>query len=264
MRVATLVFLLSLIASATAVLGLSKHSYANQDRLSISSPASRTFLAGTDDLGRDRAVRISAALVLGLVGACSASLLASALSLLLGGSAAFCPTWVKSFVLYAGDLFLTLPWIFLLMLIRAALPLSLPPLQSGTVTFLLLAILGVPAFLRMTCKRATRLKAEAWLLQCRAGGLRWTQILRHLLPHVRPLFWTQFLLYVPLCLVAEANLGTLGLGIAEPLPSWGNMLAGLQSTALLNSSRLTYLPLAMLVLVLAALELTIFGADREA
>lgn len=263
MRVAMLLLLVCLVGVAAALLWLSPHEYAAQDRVFISSTATRTYPAGTDELGRDRAVRISAALILGLAGASLASVLASGLSLLLGGSAALCPNWVGQLVMYVGDLFLTLPWIFLLMLVRAALPLSLPPIESEVVTFLLLAGLGAPAFLRINYKRASALMARGWVLHARASGLRKMQIARHLLPHLRPLFWTQFLLYVPVCIIAEANLGTLGLGIAEPVPSWGNMLGSLQSAALVSTSHLVYLPLAVLVLVLASLELTLFGANSE-
>lgn len=80
-----------------------------------------------------------------------------------------------------------------------------------------------------------------------------------MLPHLRPLLLTQFLLYIPGCLIAEANLGTLGLGISEPLPSWGSMLQALQNAAFLNSSRLVYLPIAALVLVLVLLEFLLFN-----
>ena len=263
MRLTMLLLLALLVGTAAAVLCLSPHPYAAQDRVCISSNASRSYPAGTDELGRDRAVRIAAALILSLAGACAASSLASGLSVLLGGSAALCPAWAGRVLVYVGDLFLTLPWIFLLMLSRAALPLSLPPLQSGAITFLLLAGLGTPAFLRIHYKRASSLVAAGWMLHARASGLGHLQIGRHMLPHLRPLFWTQFLLYVPVCIIAEANLGTLGLGIAEPVPSWGNMLGSLQSAALLSTSRLVYLPLAVLVLVLASLELTIFGENSE-
>ncbi len=240
----------------------SPHGFAAQDRLAISAPATRTYLAGTDELGRDRAVRIAFALLLGMGGACVASLLSSGLSVALGALATFGPRWLRRSLLFAGDLFLTLPWLFLLMLVRSSLPLNLPPAQSGGVTFLLLALLGAPAYLRVQHERTTVLAQADWLLQAHAAGLRTAQLARHVLPHLRPLLWTQFLLYVPACLIAEANLGTLGLGLGEPLPSMGNFVATLQSAALVSNSHLIYLPLAVLVLVLMLMELAIFGVKE--
>ena len=163
--------------------------------------------------------------------------------------------------MYAGDLFLTLPWLFLLMLVRAALPLNLPPIRSELVTFLLLAFLGAPVFLRLNHEKTAGLLQADWMLQAKAAGLKPAQVVRQLWPHLRPLLWTQFLLYVPACVIAEANLGTMGLGLSEPLPSLGTFLANLQSEALLGSSSLVFLPVAVLVLALVALELLIFGAE---
>ena len=263
MRLATFAFLGVLLAAAACLLCMSPHTYALQDRGNIGATLSKTYLAGTDELGRDRAVRLSAALLLGFAGAGAAALLASGLAVLLGGTAAICPPRVSRLLLYGGDLFLTLPWIFLLMLIRSALPLNLPSWKAAGLTFLLLGGLGAPAFLRVNYQRISALLQSGWLVQAHANGLTPRQIARQVLPHLGPIFWVQFLLYVPACIVAEANLGTLGLGISEPLPSWGNMLNGLQSAALLGNSHLVYLPLAVLVFVLVALELAIFGARHE-
>ena len=90
--------------------------------------------------------------------------------------------------------------------------------------------------------------------QGRASGLSNPQLIRGLLPHLRPLLVPQFLLCVPVFLVAEANLGALGLGIAEPLPSWGGMLAELNNSAMLASSGWVYLPIACLIVFLLLLE----------
>jgi peptide/nickel transport system permease protein len=64
----------------------------------------------------------------------------------------------------------------------------------------------------------------------------------------------QFLICVPAFLVAEANLGALGLGIAPPLPSWGGMLLELDNSALLARSEWVYLPIVLLIAVLLLLE----------
>ena len=262
MRIAMLAVLAILLLGATVLLFRSPLGYADQDRDAIAVPSTRTHIAGTDELGRDRAARIALALLLGLAGASCASAISGALALSLGAWAASAPAWLSRLVLYGADLFVTLPWIFLLMLVRSALPLTLPPMKSGAVTFLLLAILGAPAFLRLNFEKMKALLRADWLLQARASGLRSHQIGRQLLPHIRPLILTQFLLYIPACLVAEANLGQLGLGLGEPLPSWGNLVAGLQSASMVSTSRLIYLPVAILVLVLTALELTLYGVEQ--
>jgi peptide/nickel transport system permease protein len=254
--------LILLVAVAGALVLRSPQSFAQQDRLAVAAPASSLHWAGTDELGRDRAVRISFALLLGLTGAGAASALAGSLALGLGALAGIAPVWLSRALLYGADLFLTLPWIFLLMLVRSVLPLTLSPLRSGCVTFLLLALLGAPIFLRMNYEKMKTLLRAEWLLQAHASGLRNSQLIRQVLPHLRPLLLSQFLLYVPACVVAEANLGQMGLGVTEPVPSWGTLVAGLQSASLNSTSHLIYLPVLMLVLVLTILELLLQGVQQ--
>lgn len=261
MRVAAACLLALLLTVAGLVLLRSPWGYADQDRTQAATSATPGHPTGTDELGRDRLVRMAAAILLGMAGSIAASALATALSLSLGVSAALAPSWIGKSILYAGDLFLTLPWIFLLMLLRAALPLNLPPLHSAAITFALLAVLGVPAFLRFHYTRTIAFSRSEWLLQGRAAGLRTSQLMRQVVPHLRPLVVAQFLLYVPACIIAEANLGTLGLGIGEPLSSWGSMLQSLQSAAFSSTSRLVYLPLALLVVLLTLLEILASGKE---
>jgi peptide/nickel transport system permease protein len=262
MRLAAFTFLLFLICFATWSVATSPRRYAAQDRSSITAAPSRQHPAGTDELGRDRGSRIAMALILSLGGACAASVLASAGALALGVLCAFGPGWMSTLLLYLGDAFLTLPWLFLCMLVRSSLPLELAPFHSGLVTFALLGVLGAPAFLRLNHTRTAGLARADWLLHAYAAGLKPSQIGAQLWPHLRPMLWTQFLLYVPACLIAEANLGTMGLGLSQPLPSLGNFLADLQTTILLSNSHLIYLPVVILVAALVALEMTIFGVEQ--
>ena len=261
MRLAASLVLFVIAAAACVTLWRSPWTYAAQDRSQIFSNSMPGHPAGTDELGRDRSVRTAMALLLDSAGAGAASTLASALSVGLGIVAAFAAPWVGWVLLYLADLFLTLPWIFLLMMVRSALPLTMAPLRSAMVTFLLLGLLGGPAFLRVHFARLSRLRRAEWRLQGRAMGLKPWQEVRQLLPHLRPMLLVQFLLYLPACIMAEANLGTLGLGVAEPLSSCVSLLQCLQNSFFLGSSSLVYLPIFFLVIVLMALELLI--SDRE-
>jgi len=141
------------------------------------------------------------------------------------------------------------------MMVRSGLPLTTSPMQSAGVTFVILAALGWPACARAVYRGTLALRSSEWMIQGRANGLRSGQLIRrHLLPHLRPLLVPQFLICVPAFLVAEANLGTLGLGIAEPLPSWGGMLLELDNSAMLARSNWVFLPIALLIIVLLLLE----------
>jgi len=249
--------LVLLALAAVLIVTRSPFSYAAQDREHIAAAGSALHSTGTDDLGRDRTVRTAAAFLLGVVGAMAAAALASWLAVSVGLLSAFSPAWLGRTMLYASDLTLTLPWLFLLLIVRSALPLNLSPASSAVLTFLLLGLLGWPVFTRANHARAYALRGADWLVQGRAMGLRPVQRLRQIVPHLRPLLLSQFLIYLPICIVAEANLGAMGLGVSEPLPSWGSLLLSLQSSAVLVSTRWVYLPIALLVLVLLLLEMLV-------
>jgi ABC-type dipeptide/oligopeptide/nickel transport system permease subunit len=98
-----------------------------------------------------------------------------------------------------------------------------------------------------------------------ACGLRRRQLIRtHLVPHLSSLFIPQFLVCIPAFMVAEANLGALGLGVGEPVPSWGSMLLELDNTAILARSHWVYLPIVLLVVVLMILELFTLEGETNA
>jgi ABC-type dipeptide/oligopeptide/nickel transport system permease subunit len=245
-----------MVVAAGVVLLLPGRNYYAQDREATMAGASASHWTGTDDLGRDRTVRVAAAVMIGLAGAVIAAAVTTGIAAAVGTLAAFSTPLVASGLMLVSDLFLTLPWLFLLMMVRSSLPLTASPMQSATLTFLILAVLGWPACARVVYRGAKRLRGAEWMIHGRANGLRNGQLVRrHLLPHLRPLLLPQFLICVPAFLVAEANLGTLGLGIAEPLPSWGGMLLELDNSPLLARSHWVYLPIVLLVAVLLLLEM---------
>jgi len=244
-----------LVAAALVIVLLPGRSYSAQDRDATMAASSMKHWTGTDVLGRDRTVRAAAALLLGLAGAAIASAITTSIAAGVGTLAAFGPPIVAGGLMLLSDLFLTLPWLFLLMMVRSRLPLTVSPLQSATVTFTVLAALGWPACARAAYRGTRSLRSSGWIIQGRANGLRNGQLIRrHLLPHLRPLLLPQFLICIPAFMVAEANLGALGLGIAEPLPSWGGMLLELDNSALLARSQWVYLPILLLITMLFLLE----------
>jgi len=247
--------LLFLVVAAVILVRVSYFNYAFQDRNSIMAGSTTQHPAGTDELGRDRMVRVAGALLIGLAGAASAAALTTAIAAVFGMLAAFSAPPVARVLMFVSDVFLSLPWLFLLMMARSLLPLTASPVETAVTTFLVLAALGWPACARAIYRGAENLRTAEWMLHGSACGLKTNHLIRtHLAPHLSALLLPQFLVCVPAFMVAEANLGSLGLGIGEPLPSWGAMLLELDNSALLAQSHWVYLPIVLLVVVLMILE----------
>ena len=64
----------------------------------------------------------------------------------------------------------------------------------------------------------------------------------------------QFLISIPVFILAEANLGILGLGVSEPLPSWGSLLRELESFASLSADWWKLVPLIVLIATVSSFQ----------
>lgn len=230
--------------------------YEHQFRDSPNAGPSRQFPLGTDDLGRDRLSRLIYGTRVSLLLATAAAVLSCFAAAALGGLAGF--GVADRLILGAADLFLSLPWLFLLLMVRAFLPLNVSPLLSVTITFLLLGMLGWATPAKVVRVAVRKLNSSDFMLQARAAGC--SRLLRkHLIPNVMPILWAQLWITIPAYVLAETTLGMLGLGVMEPLPSWGNLLRGLEGAGIANHPWLLA-PVLLLAAVVGSFQV-IFGRE---
>jgi len=251
------------VALASLAAGFIAPSYSEQFRDAISAPPSSRFLLGTDDLGRDRLARLLYGTRVSLLLAPAAALLSTLLAGLIGGIAGYAGGRWERAVTAGIDLFLSLPWLFLLLAVRALLPLNTSPLTSVTITFLLLGCLGWASPARIIRAGTRTLANSEFLLEARACGIPGGRLVwRHLLPNLRPMLLAQFWLSIPVFILSEANLGLLGLGISEPLPSWGALLKDLENYTAVLQNPWMLAPVVLLVAVVSSLQLLLRTEDR--
>src|SRR5206468_6699937 len=239
--------------------------YARQFREVPGAAPSRQHLLGTDDLGRDRFSRVLYGTRVSLLLAPAAALLSTLLAALIGGIAGFGGGWLQRFVMAATDLFLSLPWLFLLITVRALLPLNVSPKVSVMVTFALLGCLGWAGAARVICADARSLSQSDFILLARASGSSGFRLLwRHLMPNLKPVLYAQFWISVPVFILTEANLGILGLGVAEPMPSWGSLLKELEGLVSVGEEPWKFVPLILLVVVVTSFQLVLSKQEEVA
>ncbi len=255
---------LAVVALASLAAGFLTTSYSEQHRDSISAAPSARFPLGTDELGRDRMARLLYGTRVSLLLAPAAALLSTLLAALIGGFAGYAGGRWERIVTAAIDVFLSLPWLFLLLAVRALLPLNTSPVASVTITFLLLGCLGWASPARIIRAGTRTLANSEFLLQARALGMPPSRLIwLHLLPNLRPMLAAQFWLAIPVFILSEANLGLLGLGIAEPLPSWGALLKELENYSAVLQNPWMLAPAVLLVAVVSCLQLLLRTEDRS-
>jgi peptide/nickel transport system permease protein len=194
------------------------------------------FLLGTDGYGRDQYSRLLWGGRISLL----AGLIAAALSLLLGmvvgAVSGYSGGFVDDALMRLVELFLAMPWLYLLFAVRAFLPLHISPTIAF---FLLVAVIGIVGWARPArLIRGVVLSARErkYVLAARGfGASDFYLIRRHILPQTMGVFLTQAALLIPQYILAEVTLSFLGLGVGEPVPSWGNMLGSLQQYHVLAS-----------------------------
>jgi len=105
-----------------------------------------------------------------------------------------------------------------------------------------------------------------FLLQARAFGSSPMRLLtRQLPPNIAPVLAAQFCISVPAFVLAEASLGLLGLGVAEPLPSLGSLLRDLENLHAANGQMLGMLaPAIFLVVVVCSFQLAFPAQEMSA
>ncbi len=238
--------------------------YSRQFRDTPEASPSVQFLLGTDDLGRDRFSRLLYGSRVSLVLAPAAALLSTLIAGLVGGVAGFVGRWPERLAMRGSDLFLSLPWLFLLLTVRALLPLNTEPEVSVAITFALLGLLGWVTSARVVIAGAGALRASDLVLQARATGCYGLRLItRHVLPNLKPVLLAQFWIAIPVFILSEANLGVLGLGVAEPLPSWGGLLRELEHLTGVFAQPWRLAPVGLLVLVVSCFHI-VFSQDEVA
>jgi peptide/nickel transport system permease protein len=140
-------------------------------------------------------------------------------------------------------MFLALPWLYLLFALRAFLPLTVQPLEAFFLVIVVIAIVGWARPARLVRGMVLSAKERDFVRAAKGFGASNRYLLwRHIVPETSSVLLTQAAILVPQFVLAEMTLSFLGLGIPEPVPSWGNLLAILQQYSVLVSYWWMYLP----------------------
>ena len=207
---------------AGAALGapwLAPYDYGDTDLLAVWAEPSRAHVLGGDALGRDVLSRLIVGARVSLLIAVSVLALTLTVGTLAGMVAGYFGGWIDTVLMRGADIVFAFPELILAILVAAML-------GPGTPTVIVaLAIVWWPGIARLTRSLTLSLRTELFVDAAVVSATRPMRILlRHVLPNILPPLIVRASIGVGFIVMAEATLSFLGIGVQEPLPTWGGMI----------------------------------------
>ncbi|MBT4762107.1 MAG: ABC transporter permease [Bdellovibrionaceae bacterium] len=242
---------------------VSKQSWITKDNFSINylldiKESLTTFhLLGTDELGRDVAMRLLFGARISIGVGLLVSFASAIIGLLIGACAGYFGGILDSMLMRITDSLLSLPQLPL-MIVFAAVDLGKIPYLNHFVgsenesVIKLITILCL--FSWMTVARLVRssvlvLKEQEFILAAKnLGASSYKIIMTHMVPNALGTLLVAVTINVGSAILSEAALSFLGLGIQPPIPSWGNMLLNAKEV-IYESPALTFFPGLLIFIV---------------
>jgi peptide/nickel transport system permease protein len=200
-------------------------------------PPSSQHWFGTDNLGRDVLSRCVYGAQLSVIIGCSAALLATIISALIGIVSGYAGGRFDLIVQRFVDAWQSFPDLIILIVVVSVIGPGMPQI-IGTLA-LLLGIAGS----RIVRSAVIGVREHMYVHSAQSIGASVPRILwRHILPNVMPPIIVLLTTRVGTVILAESSLAFLGLGVPPPSPTWGAMLSGGGRTYMLQGPWLALAP----------------------
>jgi peptide/nickel transport system permease protein len=194
--------------------------YEISQALQFQAPSLQHWL-GTDEFGRDQLTRLIYGARIALFIGLATAFLGSTVGAVLGVISAYLGGKVDLILQRVMDVLLAFPLLILALAIVSVLGRSIPNVV------LAIAIPIIPRTTRIVRSSALAVNENIYVEAARAiGSQHWRVMARHILPNVMAPYLIMLTAQLGNAILVEASLSFLGLGTAEPTPSWGLMLSG--------------------------------------
>lgn len=222
-------------------------------RDAVFNPPSWQHLLGTDNLGRDVLAYLMSGARTSLFVGVTATLISMVLGTLIGIVSGYVGGWLDTLLMRITDFFMVLPWLPFCMVLAAILG------NSMWNIILVIGLTGWAGTARIIRAQTLSVKERQYVERTVSiGAGKWHIMLRHILPNVFPLVFSESILIISSSILTETSLAFLGLG--DPTrPSWGAMLNDAYSTGAMTNGAWWYFITPGICVILVALGFTLMG-----
>lgn len=178
----------------------------------------KTYILGSDDLGRDMLTRVIHGARISLLIAFIATFVNFFIGILYGGIAGYAGGRVDNIMMRIVDIISTIPLMLYVILLMVVLGSGLKPIiiALGSVFWVNMA--------RIVRGQVLSLKEQEFVLAAKTIGASHFRILiRHLLPNAMGPIIVSMMMMIPTAIFVEAFLSFIGLGVSAPKASWGTL-----------------------------------------
>jgi peptide/nickel transport system permease protein len=216
----------------------------------------RFYPLGTDELGRDVFSRVLAGTRTSLIIVGLGVALYALLGLTIGAMAGILGGWLDSLLMRLSEFVLALPALYLLLALRALLPMRISFVETLLLMVGIIAGVAWPPMARGVRGLILQLKNAPYVEAARSlGATRFHIFARHMLPALLPFTLMQVTVAAPIFLLGELTLSFLNVGFRDSGESWGAMLRSLKDTRVLTDFWWNLLPLGMIFMTLLSLNI---------
>ncbi|HLQ71583.1 MAG TPA: ABC transporter permease [Bacillota bacterium] len=197
---------------------ISGYTYYDTDLIGSNESPSFEHWFGTDDLGRDIFARTWFGARISLFIGLMAALIDLVVGVIWGAVAGFVGGRTDEYMMRIADVLYGVPYLLVVILLMVILP------QGLWTIILAMTITGWIGMARIVRGQVLQLKNEEYVMASKTLGAKNSRLLwKHVIPNTLGPIIVTLTLTVPQAIFTEAFLSYLGIGVKQPLASWGTM-----------------------------------------
>lgn len=210
----------------------SDYSLLKTDIIDAKLKPNAAHILGTDSSGRDILTRLMYGGKISIAVGFVVVLIEILIGTVVGGIAGYYGGKIDNILMRIVDIFLSLPFLPVVIILGAVMSdLNVSPQNRVFFVMIIIGVLYWPTMARMVRGQILSLREQEYMIAAEALGLKDRhKIIRHLIPNVIPTMIVTATLEIGNAILTESALSFLGLGVAMPYPSWGNMVQAVRDT----------------------------------